>query len=60
MLVITRKVGETVVLDLNGRRCEIKVVSNKGNQVRLGFEAEREIHIVRKELEEKDGNFRTD
>jgi carbon storage regulator len=48
MLVLTRKVGEEIVID--GR---ITVVVNRiaGNRVAIGIEAPRDVHVVRGELE---------
>jgi carbon storage regulator len=47
MLVLSRKVGEEVVIGGNVR---LTVVAIRGNQVRLGFTAPRETPIRRKEL----------
>lgn len=47
MLVLTRKLNETIVIDGNIR---MTVVSIRGNQVRLGFEAPHRIGIYREEL----------
>ncbi len=49
MLVLTRKRGETIVVDGNIR---ITVVGAKGKAVRLGIEAPREIPIWRSEHEQ--------
>ncbi len=47
MLVLTRKVGERI---LAGEDIEITVVSVRGDQVRLGITAPREVSICRSEL----------
>jgi carbon storage regulator len=47
MLVLSRRVGETVVIDDNIR---VTVVSVQGNHVRLSFSAPPEVRIMRKEL----------
>jgi carbon storage regulator len=47
MLVLTRKVGETLVIDKDIR---VTVLSVKGNTIRLGIEAPKEISIQREEL----------
>ena len=47
MLVLTRRVGETVVIDDHIR---LTVVSVQGNHVRLSFSAPPEVRIMRKEL----------
>jgi carbon storage regulator len=47
MLVLSRKLNETIVIDDNIR---ITVIGVKGAQVRLGIEAPEEIGIYREEL----------
>jgi carbon storage regulator len=47
MLVLSRRVGETVVIDDNIR---VTVVSVHGNHVRLSFSAPPDVRIMRSEL----------
>jgi len=47
MLVLTRKIGQQVVVD---GKIEVSVVEIKGNKVRLAFAAPDDVHIRRKEL----------
>ncbi len=47
MLVLTRKLGETIAIDDD---IKIVVVQIKGKQVRLGIEAPRETKIHREEV----------
>jgi carbon storage regulator len=47
MLVLSRKVGEEIIINDNIR---VTVVAVRGNQVRLGFTAPREVPIQREEL----------
>jgi len=47
MLVLTRKLGESIAIDDD---IKIVVVSIKGRQVRLGIEAPRETKIHREEV----------
>lgn len=47
MLVLTRKIGETVCI---GEDIEVTVTQVKGKQVRLAFKADRKIKIIRKEI----------
>lgn len=47
MLVLSRKVGEQVIIAGSIR---VTVCRVEGNQVRLGFEAPKSVHIVRAEL----------
>ena len=59
MLVLSRKVGEEIVI---GDNIRVRVVSVQGNQIRLGFDAPREVSIQRAELlerAEREGAART-
>lgn len=49
MLVLTRKIGETILI---GETIEVKVVAIDGEQVKLGVEAPKTLKIFRKELYE--------
>ena len=50
MLVITRKVGETIVIDGNIR---VTVVSHKGSKIRLGIEAPDYVSVDREEIHDR-------
>jgi carbon storage regulator len=55
MLVLTRKMNESIVIDGN---ISIKVVSVRGNQVRLGITAPESLAIYRSELRDRaNGDF---
>jgi len=47
MLVLTRREGETLVIDGD---IKVTVLSIKGNQVRIGIDAPKEVPIHRQEL----------
>ena len=47
MLVLSRKIGESVVL---GRDIEICLLDIQGGEVKLGISAPREVVILRKEI----------
>lgn len=53
MLVLTRKLGQTIVLN---NEIEIIIVQIKGKQVRLGVKAPRDTTIHRKEVQEEINN----
>ena len=50
MLVLTRKPGQAIII---GGQIELIVVEIKGDQVRLGISAPREIAVHRKEVYEQ-------
>lgn len=52
MLIITRRIDETVLV---GDNIEVTVLAVKGNQVRIGFNAPKDVLILREEL--ADTNF---
>jgi carbon storage regulator len=47
MLVLSRKADESIVID---ERITITILEIRGNKIRLGIEAPKEISIVREEL----------
>lgn len=51
MLILTRRVGETIVIG-NGE-ITATVLGVKGNQVRLGFNAPKSVQIHREEIYER-------
>ncbi len=50
MLSLTRKIGESVII---GDNIEVVVSSVKGDQIKLGFIAPKEVEIYRKEIFEQ-------
>jgi carbon storage regulator len=58
MLILTRRVGETVMI---GEDVTVTVLGVKGNQVRIGVNAPRDVAVHREEIferikrEEQDG-----
>ncbi|MFK3943941.1 carbon storage regulator CsrA [Pseudomonas monteilii] len=50
MLILTRKAGETIVINDNIR---VTVLSVKGNQIRLGVEAPEDVPVHRQEIHER-------
>ena len=47
MLALTRKKGESLVL---GNNIQVKVLDIKGDQVKLGVEAPKDVSIYREEI----------
>lgn len=50
MLILTRRVGETLVINENIR---VTVLGVKGNQVRVGVDAPRDVAVDREEVHER-------
>jgi carbon storage regulator len=63
MLILTRRVGETVMI---GNEVTVTVLGVKGNQVRIGVNAPKDVAVHREEIYERikreqdhDGNVGT-
>ena len=57
MLILTRRVGETVMI---GNEVTVTVLGVKGNQVRLGINAPKDVAVHREEIFERIKAERTD
>jgi carbon storage regulator len=50
MLILTRRVGETVMV---GNDVAVTIVGVKGNQIRIGIDAPKNVAVHRKEIYER-------
>jgi carbon storage regulator len=54
MLVLCRRIGETIVINGN---IQVKVLSVQGNKVRLGVVAPEDVSVDREEVHERRNTF---
>jgi carbon storage regulator len=54
MLVLSRRVGEEIVINGNIR---VSVVAVKGDRIRLGIDAPKDVHVDRSEVHERRREF---
>jgi len=50
VLILTRRIGETIII---GDNVSVNILGVKGNQVRVGIKAPKEIAVHRKEVFER-------
>ena len=50
MLIVTRRVGERLII---GDELTVTILSIKGNQIRIGIDAPREVEVHRQEIYER-------
>ena len=54
MLILTRRPGESIIVELpTGEQIQVVVLGVKGNQVRIGTEAPKNIAVHREEIAQR-------
>lgn len=53
MLILTRRVGEVLIIGEGDDRISVAVLGVKGNQVRIGVEAPKDVEVHRSEIYDK-------
>ncbi|MFT7389123.1 MAG: carbon storage regulator [Candidatus Endobugula sp.] len=57
MLILTRKIGETLMIDDDVR---VTVLEIKGNQVRIGIDAPKDVAVHREEIYQRIQNEKSE
>lgn len=52
MLVLSRKLAESVSISIDDIRIKVQVIEIRGDKVRLGFEAPESVRIHREEIQD--------
>lgn len=50
MLILTRRVGESLIIEIDGKKVTATVLGVKGNQVRVGVDAPKDVAVHREEI----------
>ena len=53
MLILTRRVGESIISGEGDSEVKYTVLGVKGNQVRIGIDAKPEVEVHREEIHER-------
>ena len=52
MLVLSRLVGEDCIITVGDKRIVVRLVETRHGKARLGFNADADVHIHRREIQE--------
>jgi carbon storage regulator CsrA len=56
MLVLSRKVGQEIDIFVDGKKIRLVFLKSRGDQSRIGIEADKEVKVIRSELKLKGEN----
>ena len=60
MLILTRRVGEALIIGEGNNKAVVNVLGVKGNQVRIGVDAPKDISVHREEIYDRIQNEKND
>ncbi|MDY6895196.1 MAG: carbon storage regulator [Thermotogota bacterium] len=53
MLILSRKIGESIVIQVGNRKIKLIMVEQDNGSIKIGFEAPKDIKIYREEVYEE-------
>ncbi|ABX31132.1 carbon storage regulator, CsrA [Petrotoga mobilis SJ95] len=53
MLILSRKIGESIVIQVGNRKIKLIMVEQDNGNIKIGFEAPKDIKIYREEVYEE-------
>lgn len=53
MLILERKIGEKIVIEVNGKRVEVVLFDTQANRAKIGFIADPDVYVYRKEIQDR-------
>lgn len=53
MLILTRRIGEAIIIGDGDHKATVTILNNKGNQVQLGINAPKTMPVHREEVYER-------
>ena len=54
MLILSRRIGESIELTIDGKKAVVTLLGINGAQARIGISADQDIKVLRSELAIKD------
>lgn len=57
MLVLTRNEEQSLIFRVNGIEFNVAILQVRGNKVRVGIDAPKEVVVIRSEIDHETGSF---